>query len=65
FYSLDYSYANYDQCRARIHRIGQQNKCTYVHLIAKDTVDEKALRTLKAKKSVADEVVDGWRGYLS
>src|SRR5690606_25241730 len=28
FYSLDYSYANYEQCRARIHRIGQRNTCT-------------------------------------
>src|SRR5690606_9260629 len=27
FYSLDYSYANYEQCRARIHRIGQRNTC--------------------------------------
>ena len=65
FYSLDYSFANYDQCRARIHRIGQQNKCTYIHLIARDTVDEKVLKALKAKKSVAEEIVDRWRGYLS
>ena len=61
FYSLDYSFANYDQARCRIHRIGQKNACTYIHLIAQGTVDEKIMAALKQKKSVADMVVDGWR----
>ena len=30
FYSISYSYANYEQCKARIHRIGQKNKCLYI-----------------------------------
>jgi len=64
FYSLDYSFANYDQAKARIHRISQRNACTYIHLLAKDTVDEKVLATLQGKKSVADEVVDNWQKYL-
>lgn len=64
FYSLDYSFANYEQARARIHRIGQRNACTYIHLVAKDTVDEKVLAALQSKKNVADEVVDGWRKIL-
>jgi len=64
FYSLDYSYANYQQCRARIHRIGQRNACTYIHLLARGTVDEKVMEALRAKKSVADEVVDNWRSYF-
>ena len=41
FYSLDYSMSNYEQTRARIHRVGQKHPCTYIHLVAKDTVDEK------------------------
>ncbi len=61
FYSLDFSYANYEQARARIHRLGQRNTCTYVHLLAQDTVDEKIMAALKAKKSVADNIVDNWR----
>jgi SNF2 family DNA or RNA helicase len=65
FYSLDYSYANYDQCKARIHRISQKNACTYLHLIARGTVDEKVMETLKNKKNVADYVVDGWKDYFS
>lgn len=64
FYSLDYSFANYDQARARLHRIGQRNAVTYIHLVARNTVDEKVLKTLKNKKSVADEVVDNWRSYF-
>jgi len=64
YYSLSYSFADYDQARARIHRIGQVNKCTYMHLIAKGTIDEKVLKVLKNKKSVADEVIDNWRDYF-
>jgi len=64
FYSADFSYANYDQCRARIHRIGQQNKVNYLHLIAKDTVDEKIYKAIKTKKSIADDVVDNWQSYF-
>ena len=64
FYSLDYSFANYDQCRARIHRIGQKNNCTYIHLVARNTVDEKVLSALAEKKSLADQVVDNWRELL-
>lgn len=61
FYSLDYSYANYEQCRARIHRIGQRNTCTYIHLVARDTVDEDVMDALRKKKNVADLVVDNWQ----
>lgn len=64
FYSLDYSFADYDQARCRIHRIGQKNSCTYIHLLAKGTVDEKVLRILQQKRSVADDVVDHWRDYI-
>ena len=64
FYSLSYSYADYDQDKARNHRIGQTKKVTYIHLIAKDTVDEKVLRALKKKKNIADEIIDNWRDFF-
>lgn len=64
YYSLDYSFADYDQARCRIHRIGQRNTCTYIHLVAKDTVDEKVLEALKQKRNVADLVVDRWREFF-
>ncbi|MFA6778133.1 MAG: helicase-related protein, partial [Bacilli bacterium] len=64
FYSLDFNYANYEQSRARIHRIGQDKKCLYIHLVAKNTVDQKILYALKHKGDVAKLVVDEWRKLL-
>lgn len=64
FYSVDFNYANYSQARARIHRIGQKNNCTYIHLIAKGTVDEHVLQALQRKEDVARMVVDNWRMYF-
>ena len=65
FYSLSYNFADYEQAKARIHRIGQRNNCTYIHLIAKKTIDEKVLDALSKKKNIADLVVDNWRSLFS
>ena len=65
FYSLDFSYANYEQSRARIHRIGQKQKCLYIHLVGKGTVDEKILNALKHKGDIAKIMVDDWRSLLN
>jgi len=64
FYSLDFSYANYEQSRARIRRIGQKVKCLYIHLVAKNTVDEKIMNALKHKGDIAKLMVDDWRTLL-
>lgn len=61
FYSLDYSMSNYEQCRARIHRAGQKFPCTYIHLIAKGTVDGKVMQALKNKANLAKSLIDHWR----
>jgi SNF2 family DNA or RNA helicase len=61
YYSLDYSYANYQQSRARIHRIGQTKKTLYINLIAKGTVDEKIMEALRQKDDTAKLLVDEWR----
>jgi SNF2 family DNA or RNA helicase len=64
FYSMDFSLANHEQAKARIHRIGQKNNVTYIYLLAKDTVDEKIFAALKSKKNVADAVVDDWQDFF-
>jgi SNF2 family DNA or RNA helicase len=64
FYSLDFSYANYEQSRARIHRIGQTQKCLYIHLVAKGTVDEKVMEALKSKGDVARLMVDDYKKLI-
>ena len=61
FYSMDYSMSNYEQCRARIHRAGQKFPCTYIHLIAKGTVDGKVMQALKNKANLAKSLIDDWR----
>lgn len=65
FYSLDYSYANHEQAKARIHRIGQRNACTYLYLLARDTIDDDVLAALQEKQDVARLVVDEWRTLLT
>lgn len=56
FYSLDYSWEYYEQARGRIHRPGQRNVCTYVHLLAKDSIDVEILKILQEKKHATDIV---------
>lgn len=61
FYSLDYSMANFEQAKARIHRVGQNQNCTYIYLTARGTVDEKVLQTLRDKAELAKTLVDDYR----
>jgi SNF2 family DNA or RNA helicase len=61
FFSMDYSMSNYEQTRARIHRVGQRQPCTYIHLVAKGTVDEKVLQALRDKANLAKALVDDYR----
>ena len=65
FYSLSYNYADYEQAKARIHRIGQKNNCTYIHLLAKKTIDEKVMDALSKKKNLAELVVDNWKSLFN
>lgn len=52
FYSLDYSLERYEQAKARIHRAGQVNNCTYVHILARGTIDEEVLQVLRSKGDI-------------
>ncbi len=61
FYSLDYSMSNFEQAKARIHRVSQKNDCLYIYLVARGTVDTKILRTLRDKVDLAKALVDDYR----
>ena len=61
FLSTGYKYGVYDQARARIHRKGQVNKCTYYHLIATNTIDEKIMKALRKKEALAESVIDDYK----
>lgn len=56
YYSLSFSYEEFKQSQDRIHRIGQQNKCTYIVLQGKNTIDEKIYNCLKRKGNAVDEL---------
>ena len=61
FYSLDYSMSNFEQAKARIHRVGQRCPCTYLYLVAAGTVDEKVLQALIDKADLARILIDEYR----
>ena len=53
--------SNFEQAKARIHRVGQTKNCSYIYLTAKNTVDEKILEALKNKADLAKMLVDDYR----
>ena len=65
FYSEDYSMSNFEQAKARIHRVGQKENCTYIYLAAKGTVVEKVLAALRSKADLARTLVDDYRRGLN
>lgn len=65
YYSMDFNYGAYEQSTGRIHRIGQKNRCTYIHLIAENTVDEKVLQAIRNKDDLAKGIVDNWKQFFS
>lgn len=52
FFSIDYSFEGIEQARGRIHRPGQVNKCTYIYLLAKDTIDVDIKQALDKKEDL-------------
>jgi SNF2 family DNA or RNA helicase len=54
FYSISYSSENYIQAKGRIHRANKKNVATYIHLIARDTLDELILSCVRDKKTQMD-----------
>ncbi len=57
FYSLGYSLGDYQQARARLVRPGQERPVTFVHLLARGTVDERVMQAIEAKADVVEYVL--------
>lgn len=58
WYSMSYSLEEYLQANDRVHRIGQKNNVTYIHLMCEGTIDEKVQKTLQKKQLVATTLLD-------
>ena len=46
----------YEQSKKRIHRIGQDSKCTYWKLITTNSIEEKIYKTLDLKRDYTEEL---------
>ena len=58
YYSNSYNLEHRLQSEDRAHRIGQDDKVTYVDLVSPDTVDVRILKVLRDKKSLADTIIN-------
>lgn len=56
YYSNTWSLQDRLQSEDRAHRIGQVNSVTYLDLVCRRTIDETTVRTLLAKKDMADAI---------
>ncbi|MFA5378725.1 MAG: helicase-related protein, partial [Dehalococcoidia bacterium] len=59
YYSMGYSLGDYEQSLARVHRPGQKQNVTYIHLVATGTVDEKVYKALQKRKQVIEDLLEG------
>ena len=57
--------SNFEQAKARIHRVSQTENCLYIYLTAKHTVDTKILRALRDKADLAKMLVDDYRNGIN
>ena len=66
YYSNSFDLEKRLQSEDRAHRIGQNNKVTYIDLVAKNTVDEKIVKALRSKLNLAQEVLgdEKWKDWL-
>ena len=53
YYSMSYSFEDYYQSQARIHRLGQKNECTYFFILSEDTIDQNIYQAVIGKESRA------------
>lgn len=56
YYSMSFSYEEFKQSQDRIHRIGQNNKCTYIILQTKDSIEGKMYDCVMRKGDAVNEL---------
>lgn len=59
YYSIGYSLGDYEQSLARISRPGQDSdEVVYIHIIARNTVDEKIYKSIEEKKDIVEAIME-------
>ena len=59
YFSVPHSLALYNQSKARLYRPGQTGSVSFIHLIAKGTVDEAMYKSLIKKKDTIESIKEG------
>ena len=57
WYGLTWSLEYYQQFNARLHRQGQEKPVRIIHLVAKDTIDERVIKVLGEKDAIQDNLL--------
>ena len=57
YFSNGYDLEKRQQSEARIDRIGQTRKMTYIDIMAQDTIDEKIVKALRTKVNIANAIM--------
>ena len=57
FFSVGYSLGKYEQAKCRVHRPGQTKPVTHIHLVAKNTVDQKIMRALERRAEIIESIL--------
>ncbi len=58
YYSTNFSLKDYEQSKFRTLRPGQTRIPSYYHLLCSNSIDEKIIKSLQNKKTIADFVLD-------
>ena len=56
FFSPVCSYSDYEQAKARIHRIGQKRNCIFYNLICEDSIEEHIMQTLAERRDYTEQL---------
>jgi len=62
YFSLNYSYELQKQSEDRIYRIGQQNRCTYYFLVARNTIDAAIYSVCQGKAVLSNATLNYLKG---
>ena len=57
WYGLTWSLEYYQQFNGRLHRQGQDKPVRIIHLVAKDTIDERVMSVLSEKEAIQDNLI--------
>lgn len=66
YYSNNFSLELRQQSEDRAHRLGQENKVTYIDLVVRGSLDERIIKSLIEKRNIANEVLkDDLENWIS